>query len=100
MFPFPSPPFWEVADDFHLRELARLADVPTHLGRSDVLIQFPNRVVVLEFKFARGGTGIKRLRQEGQKQIEEKGYARPYDAEIHSVAVREAGFKSRVQTEP
>ncbi len=60
-------------------------EVPTHLGRSDALIQFPKRVVVLEFKFAKGGTGIKRLRQEGQKQIEEKGYVKPYDAENRAV---------------
>ena len=60
-------------------------EVPTNLGRSDVLIQFPKRVVVLEFKFAKGGTGIKRLRQEGQKQIEGKGYIKPYDAENRAV---------------
>ena len=60
-------------------------EVPTNLGRSDVLIQFPKRVVVLEFKFAKNGTGIKRLRQEGQKQIEKKGYAKPYDAENREI---------------
>ena len=60
-------------------------EVPTKLGRSDVLIQFPKRFVVLEFKFAKNGTGIKRLRQEGQKQIEKKGYAKPYDAENREI---------------
>ena len=60
-------------------------EVPGNLGRSDVLIQFPKRVVVLEFKFAKNGTGIKRLRQEGQKQIEKKGYAKPYDAENREI---------------
>ncbi len=56
-------------------------EVPTSLGRSDALIQFPRRVVVLEFKYAKNGTGIKGLRQKGQSQIEEKGYARPFDAD-------------------
>ncbi|MBQ9526727.1 MAG: AAA family ATPase [Fretibacterium sp.] len=60
-------------------------EVPTNLGRSDALIQFPNRVVVLEFKFAKGGTGMKGLRQEGQKQIEERGYAKPYGAENRAI---------------
>ena len=54
-------------------------EVPTNLGRSDVLIQFPKRVVVLEFKFSENGTEMDRLRREGEKQIEEKGYAKPYD---------------------
>jgi len=60
-------------------------EVPTNLGRSDALIQFPHRVVVLEFKFAKGGTGMKGLRQEGQKQIEERGYAKPYGAENRAI---------------
>ncbi|MBQ9564661.1 MAG: AAA family ATPase [Synergistaceae bacterium] len=60
-------------------------EVPGNLGRSDVLIQFPKRVVVLEFKFAKNGTGMKRLCKEGQKQIAEKGYAKPYDAENREI---------------
>ena len=54
-------------------------EVPTNLGRSDVLIQFLKRVVVLEFKFSKDGAGIDGLRQKGKDQIEEKGYAKPYD---------------------
>ena len=61
-------------------------EVHTHLGRSDVLIQFPKRVVVLEFKFAKNGNGIKSLREEGQKQILEKGYAKPYDLEQRTIS--------------
>jgi hypothetical protein len=59
--------------------------VPTNLGRSDVLIQFPKRVVVLEFKFSKDGTGMDGLRREGENQIEEKGYAKPYDEENRAV---------------
>ena len=53
-------------------------EIHTKLGRSDVVAFFPNRVVVLEFKLARKPSEIARLRREGMKQIEEKGYARPY----------------------
>ncbi|MBQ9527682.1 MAG: PD-(D/E)XK nuclease domain-containing protein, partial [Fretibacterium sp.] len=60
-------------------------EVPTNLGRSDVLIQFPKRVVVLEFKFSKDGAGIDGIRQDGENQIEEKGYAKPYDAENRAI---------------
>ena len=60
-------------------------EVPTNLGRGDVLIQFPRRVVVLEFKFAKNGAGIKRLRQEGQNRIEKKGCTKPYAVENHEM---------------
>ena len=56
-------------------------EVPTNRGRSDVLVLFPNRAVVLEFKLARSAGEVARLRDEGRKQIEEKGYAKPYDGE-------------------
>ena len=61
-------------------------EVPTNRGRSDVLVLFPSRVVVLEFKLARGAGEIARLREEGQRQIAAKGYARPYDAAGRAVA--------------
>ena len=60
-------------------------EVPTNRGRSDVLILFPHRVVVLEFKLARSAGEIERLRAEGQQQIEEKGYAKPFDADQRAV---------------
>ncbi len=60
-------------------------EVPTNRGRSDVLVLFPHRVIVLEFKLALSESEIDRLRLEGQKQMEEKGYTRPYDAERRAV---------------
>ena len=60
-------------------------EVPTNRGRSDVLVLFPNRAVVLEFKLARSAGEIARLRAEGRKQIEEKGYVKPYDGEGRAV---------------
>ena len=41
--------------------------------------------MVLEFKLARSAGEIARLRAEGRKQIEEKGYAKPYDGEGRAV---------------
>ena len=60
-------------------------EVPTNRGRSDVLVLFPHRVVVLEFKLARSAGEIKGLRAEGQRQIEEKGYAKPFEADQRAV---------------
>ena len=60
-------------------------EVHTHKGRSDVVARFPSRVVVLEFKLAWSAGEAARLRDEGQRQIEEKGYAKPFDAEGRSV---------------
>jgi len=41
---------------------------------------------VLEFKLAQSVGEIDRLRAEGQRQIEEKGYAKPFDAEQRAVS--------------
>ena len=60
-------------------------EVPTNLGRSDVLVYFPKRVIILELKLARKKSEIGRLRKEGMKQIEAKGYAKPYDVEERAV---------------
>ena len=67
------------------RELPLRGEVPTNRGRSDVLVLFPSRVVVLEFKLAQGAGEVARLRDEGRKQIEEKGYAKPYDGKGRAV---------------
>ena len=63
-------------------------EIPTNRGRSDVVALFRDRVVVLEFKLARSAGEAARLRGEGEKQIEEKGYAKPYDAEGRAVTAR------------
>ena len=41
--------------------------------------------MVLEFKLARSAGEVARLRAEGRKQIEEKGYSKPYDGEGRAV---------------
>ncbi len=62
-------------------------EIHTSRGRSDVLALFPDRVVVLEFKLARDPSEIGRLREEGLRQIEEKGYTGAYDAEDRKVTL-------------
>ena len=60
-------------------------EVHTSKGRSDVLILFKDRAVVLEFKLARQPPEIDRLRREGMRQIEERGYARGCEGEGREV---------------
>ena len=61
-------------------------EVHSNRGRSDVLVRFPGQAMILEFKYAKGSGEIARKRAEGERQIEEKGYAKPYDAEGRRVA--------------
>ncbi len=57
----------------------------TNMGRPDVIAQFPEQIIVLEFKYAKDSSEIDSKRAEGEKQIQEKNYARPYDAENRAV---------------
>ena len=56
-------------------------EVHTNKGRSDVVVQFPGQVIVLEFKYARESSRVNGARREGEQQIAEKNYTRPYEAE-------------------
>ena len=55
-------------------------EIHTNKGRPDVIAQFPEQVIVLEFKYAKDNLEIERKRAEGQKQIRDKNYASPYEA--------------------
>ncbi|MBR1437946.1 MAG: AAA family ATPase [Synergistaceae bacterium] len=57
------------------------AEVHTYKGRSDVVVQFEKQIVVLEFKFAEKSSDVDDKKDEGLKQIKEKGYADSYDSE-------------------
>ena len=57
----------------------------TNKGRPDVIAQFPEQVIVLEFKYAEGSSEIGSKRAEGEKQIQEKNYARPYEGENRAI---------------
>ena len=86
-FKAPSESFYRSLFLMLLRGAGMTAQGEAHtfLGRSDVLVRFPDRVAVLEFKLAQSAGEVERLRVEGQKQIEERGYAEPYDAENRPV---------------
>lgn len=62
-----------------------LAEVHTYKGRADVVIQFERQMVVLEFKFAEKSSDVDKKKDEGLKQLNEKGYALSYDAEGRKV---------------
>ena len=61
------------------------AEVHTYKGRADVVVQFERQVVVLEFKFAGTSSDVDKKKDEGLKQMKEKGYADSYDAEGRKV---------------
>ncbi|MBO4368509.1 MAG: PD-(D/E)XK nuclease domain-containing protein, partial [Desulfovibrio sp.] len=61
------------------------AEVHTHKGRCDCSIELSHAVYIFECKVARDHAEIARKREEGRKQIEEKGYAEPYANDTRSL---------------
>lgn len=61
------------------------AEVQTFKGRADIVIQFDNQVIVLEFKLAEKSSDIEQKLLEGQKQIESREYAESYKLENRKV---------------
>ena len=57
------------------------AEVHTFRGRSDLLIQFNNLVVVLEFKFTQKSSQVEDKMKEGILQVESREYAKSYASE-------------------
>ena len=55
--------------------LSPISEIETSDGRIDMMIEFPNRIYVMEFKYS--GDNINRS-DEALKQIKEKGYAEAY----------------------
>ena len=60
-------------------------EVHTNKGRPDVVVQFPEQVIVLEFKYAECSSEIDSKRAEGEKQIQDKNYAKSYETENRAV---------------
>ena len=54
------------------------AEVHTFRGRSDLLLQFNNITVVLEFKFAHKSSQVKEMGAEGIQQMNNRDYAKSY----------------------
>ena len=61
------------------------AEVHTHKGRCDCSIELSHTVYIFECKVARDHAEIARKREEGRKQIDEKGYAEPYANDTRSL---------------
>ena len=53
-------------------------EMPTCRGRSDVLIEVQEGVLIIEFKLARKAQERAAKKREGEKQIRESGYLEPY----------------------
>ena len=53
----------------------------TSKGRADVVIQFKELIVVLEFKFAKSSSDVEDMKRKGLEQIYERGYSDSYDSE-------------------
>ena len=54
------------------------AEVHTFRGRSDVVIIFKNKVVVVEFKLAKNSSEVEKKRKEGEDQIKSRDYSSAY----------------------
>ena len=63
------------------------AEVHTYKGRSDLVIQFKSRIIVLEFKFSGNPSEIENKRIEGERQVKDRGYFNNYIAEGWKVIV-------------
>ena len=57
------------------------AEIHTHKGRSDVLVQFKDVVVVFEFKYAAKSSEVDAKKAEGAAQLQDREYTKGYDAE-------------------
>ena len=53
----------------------------TSKGRADVVIQFKNLTVVLEFKLSKTSAGVEEMKRIGAQQIRERGYTESYSGE-------------------
>ena len=61
------------------------AEVHTFKGRSDIVVQFERKVVVLEFKFAKDHSEVERKRIEGLEQMKNREYDKAYSSDGREV---------------
>ena len=54
------------------------AEVHTFRGRSDVVIVFKNKVILVEFKLAKNSSEVEKKRKEGEEQIKSRDYSSAY----------------------
>ena len=53
----------------------------TSKGRADVVLQFNNLAVVLEFKFAQNSSDVENMKRKGIEQMQDRNYVKGYDDE-------------------
>ena len=70
----------------------------TSKGRADLVLQFQNLVVVLEFKFAKDSNEVEEKKCEGLEQLQDRSYAQSYGVEDRKVisAVLVANDENRI----
>lgn len=70
----------------------------TSKGRADLVLQFQNLVVVLEFKFAKNSNEVEGKKSEGFEQLKDRSYAKNYGIEGRKIisAVLVANDENRV----
>ena len=70
----------------------------TSKGRADLVFQFQNLVIVLEFKFAKDSNEVEKKKSEGLEQLQDKSYAKNYSVDDRKVisAVLVANDENRV----
>ena len=54
------------------------AEIHTHKGRCDLLIQFNDSIIVFEFKFASLSSEVEKMKLEGITQMEDREYSKGY----------------------
>ena len=62
-------------------DILTFAEVHTFKGRADICIKQNNHIYVFQFKIATKSNEIKKVYQEGLKQIHENNYAKTYNTE-------------------
>ena len=55
----------------------------TSEGRSDLIIPFDDKIIIIEFKFAKSSKGVPKARTEGEEQV--KQYAKTYENEAKKI---------------
>ena len=52
-------------------------------GRSDLIIPFDDKIIIIEFKFAKSSKGVPKAKEEGEEQV--KQYAKTYENEAKKI---------------
>ena len=68
-------------NEFWYRGIISYSEPHTSKGRADVVIQFKNLTVVLEFKLSKTSAGVEEMKRLGAQQVQERGYAESYGGE-------------------